>query len=166
MKRMTDWTIANGFARCAAVLLLFGVAACAGDERYGSPETGYLENAQEIVSAADWSKPEKITVILSEFSFSPDALTFRAGQTYALKLFNPDPISHNFTSSTFFRAIAAYRLTMSDGEADMPVLESISLDSKETKILYFVAARPGSYALKCDVTLHATFGMTGEIAIR
>ncbi len=163
---MTDWITANGFARCVAILLLFGVAGCAGDERYGSPDSGYLENAQEIVSAADWSKPEIINVTLSEFSFSPDALVFRAGQTYGLKLFNPDPIRHNFTSSTFFRAIAAYRLTMSDGEADMPTLESISLDSKETKILYFVAARPGSYALKCDVPLHATFGMTGDIEIR
>ena len=70
------------------------------------------------------------------------------------------------TATEFFHAIAAYRLSMSDGEAGMPLLESISLESKETKILYFVPVRPGNYALKCDVTLHATFGMTGKIEIR
>ncbi len=164
---MTDRYTANRFARCAAILLMFGVAGCgAGDERYGSPESGYLENALAVVTAADWTKAEKINVVLSDFSFSPDALAFRAGQPYALVLFNPDRIAHNFTAGAFFRAIAAQRLTMSDGEAGMPILESISLASKETKILYFVAVRPGSYPLKCDVTLHATFGMTGEIEIR
>lgn len=164
---MTDKYTANGFARCAAILLMFGVAGCGvADERYGSPETGYLENAQAVTSAADWSKAEKVTVTLSDFSFSPDALVFRAGQPYELTLVNPDPISHNFTTGTFFRAIAAQRLTMSDGEAGMPLLESISLVSKETKILYFVAVRPGRYALKCTMTLHATFGMTSEIEIR
>lgn len=163
---MTDRLPLNAIARCTAILLLLGVAGCTGDERYGNREAGYLENAHEIVSAADWSKPENIDVTLSEFSFSPKTLTFSAGKTYALKLFNPDPITHNFTAGTFFRAIAAYRLTMWDGEADMPILESISLNSEETKTLFFVAVQPGSYALKCDVTLHATFGMTGAIVIR
>ncbi len=55
---------------------------------------------------------------------------------------------------------------MSDGEAGMPILESISLASKETKTLFFVPVRPGGYALKCNVTLHATFGMKGEFEIR
>lgn len=164
---MTDWFTTRGLARCAAVLLLFGAAGCGPvDERYGEAGSGYVENALEIVSAADWPKAEKITVTLSNFSISPEALSFNAGQPYALTLHNPSAIAHNFTAGAFFHAIAAYRLTMSDGEADMPLLESISLESKETKILYFVPVRPGSYALECDVTLHATFGMTGEIEIR
>lgn len=163
---MTDLFTVNRIARRAVILLLFGVAGCAVDERYGSPDSGYLENIQAVVSAADWSKAEKITVTLSNFSFSPDALVFRAGQPYELTLINSASFSHNFTTGTFFRAIAAQRLAMSDGEAGMPTLESISLESKETKTLYFVAVRPGRYALKCSVPLHAIFGMTGEIEIR
>jgi len=147
--------------------LLAALAACGGpQDRFGARETA-SEAAQRIaaISAADWGAAEAVTVTLDEFSFTPDALTFRGGRTYALTLVNAGGSAHTFTAPEFFRAVAMRPPGPGQGAHGEAPLESVALGEGESRTLEFVAVTPGTYALKCERPLHSTFGMTGTIVI-
>ncbi len=150
-----------------AVLAVVGVGGCAGAiDLFGDPKAGYVGDAAGRVASADWSRAETLTVALSEYAFSPSALTFRAGAPYRLRIENGGKSTHFFVSDGFFKAIAAAKLITPSGETARPYLKSIALAPGEVKDLHFVPVRPGTYALECMAPFHAGFGMRGEIQIR
>ena len=108
------------------VAVMLGLAGCAGGEDvFGKPGAGYVEDMAAQVAAADWSKAETITVTLSEFEFAPATLSFRQGVPYRLRMENRGDATHFFASEGFFKAIATQRLKTPQGEIDMPYLRSI-----------------------------------------
>ncbi len=150
-----------------AALAVVGVGGCAGaQDVFGDPGAGYVGDARERVASAEWPRAEPLTVVLSEFSFSPATLTFRAGTPYRLKIENGGDSTHFFVSDGFFKAIAPGRLITRSGETAQPTLKSIALAPGEAKDLEFVPVRTGAYELECTAPLHAVFGMHGTILIR
>lgn len=148
------------------LVLCLALAACGGvADRYGSPESGYVEDPAAATGAVDWSEAVAVTVELSSFEFTPDDLVFRTGTPYALTLVNESSSAHTFTAPGFFRAIAVRALTGAEDATAAARLESIGLQPGEAKRLDFVPVKPGTYALECDRPLHDVFGMTGELRI-
>lgn len=157
-------TRVNPIAIIAAVML--GLAGCAGGEDvFGKPGAGYVEDMAAQVAAADWSKAETITATLSEFEFAPATLSFRQGVPYRLRMENRGDATHFFASEGFFKAIASQRLKTPQGEIDMPYLRSIAVAPGVEKELFFVPVKKGEYDLECTAPLHSLFGMVGRIRV-
>ena len=151
-------------ATIAAVTL--GLAGCAGGEDvFGEPGAGYVEEMAAQVAAADWSKAETITVTLSEYEFAPATLSFRQGVPYRLRIENRGSVTHYFESEGFFKAIASQRLKTPRGEIDLPYLKSIAVARGVEKELFFVPVKGGEYDLECTAPLHSLFGMDGRIEV-
>jgi len=147
----------------ASVLALAGCAA--GEDRFGAPGAGYVEDAAGRAEAVDWSTAESVTVTLSEFAFSPATLTFRAGAPYRLILENAGGQTHFFVSRAFFKSIAARELRSGEEAVSAPRLEKIALAPGATKELSFVATETGTFDLVCTAFLHELFGMTGSVQV-
>ena len=157
-------TRVNLIAIIAAMTL--GLAGCAGGEDvFGEPGAGYVEDMAAPVAAADWSQAETITVALAEYEFAPAALSFRRGVPYRLRIENSGGATHFFASEGFFKAIAAQRLKTPEGEIDMPYLRSIAVAPGAVKELFFVPVKKGQYDLECTAPLHSLFGMVGGIQV-
>lgn len=104
---------------------------------------------------------ENVTVTLTNFRFTPAALTFHHGQAYTLRIVNGASGGHNFVAPEFFAAS-----TMSAAERAKAPNGKVDLAGGESAVLHLTApARPGSYKLKCSHFLHSSFGMTGEISV-
>lgn len=146
-----------------AVLVLAGCDA--GEDVFGDPGAGYVEDVAAVITAADWSQAETVTVTLSEFYFSPASLTFRANVPYRFRIANRGIAAHNFVSQTFFKAIAIQRMKTPQGDIDMPYLKSIAVAPGTEKEVFFVPVKKGEYDLECTAPLHRLFGMVGKIAV-
>ncbi len=172
MNGRTSIPIERGvFARAGkaalAALAIVGVGGCAGaHDVFGDPGAGYVADARERVASAEWPLAETLTVVLSEYAFSPGTLTFRAGTPYRLTIENGGESTHFFVSDGFFKAIAPGKLITRSGETAQPYLKSIALAPGAAKVLEFVPVRTGAYELECTAPLHAVFGMRGTILIR
>jgi uncharacterized cupredoxin-like copper-binding protein len=110
------------------------------------------------VAAADRSAPQDVTVMLSEYRFSPDHLVFRRGVPYRLILENRGKELHEFTAPAFFHAVA-----LAAPEILVPGGGEVVLGPGERKALEFVAADAGHYSLSCAD--HDWAGMTGDIVV-
>jgi uncharacterized cupredoxin-like copper-binding protein len=101
--------------------------------------------------------PPAVTVMLSDYRFSPDHLVFRRGASYRLLLENHGKELHEFTAPAFFHAV-----TLGTPEVLGPGGDVV-LRPGERKELRFVASAAGRYALSCAD--HDWAGMTGDITI-
>lgn len=117
----------------------------------------FLVLAALAMPASAQQAPRTVEVDLASFSFTPSAIQLRAGEPVVLKLVNTGRGGHNFSAPEFF---AAARLapgqTVSEGTVEVP--------SRGTVEVRLTPAR-GHYNLRCTHTLHATFGMRGEIVV-
>jgi uncharacterized cupredoxin-like copper-binding protein len=102
-----------------------------------------------------------VTVTMTNFHFTPMALKFHHGQAYTLRIVNATSSGHSFAAPEFLAAS-----TMTAAERAKAPGGKVELSGGESAELHLTApARPGSYKLKCSHFLHASFGMTGEIAV-
>jgi uncharacterized cupredoxin-like copper-binding protein len=111
-------------------------------------------------AAAQSANPQLVEVELSSFAFSPNALTFRHGQTYRLHLVNTSGGGHDFTAPEFFAAsqiAPADRARVADGKVKLAGRQSVDITLTPEK--------PGAYELHCSHFLHAGMGMKGEINV-
>jgi uncharacterized cupredoxin-like copper-binding protein len=108
--------------------------------------------------AVDWSKAQKITVVTTEYKFTPNSLTFHKGIAYRLHLDNKGKEAHEFTAPAFFKAIE-----MRDARPLNTDQTEIVIQPGQKKDLYFVPNTPGTYDLRCSD--HDWAGMTGGITI-
>ncbi len=110
-------------------------------------------------AAADWSQARPVTVVASEYQFSPDKLTFKRGVAYRLHIENHGKELHEFHAPAFFKAVEL---------ADPAVLNAdrteILIHPGEAKDLTFVAKKAGRYRLICSD--HDWAGMTGAITVK
>jgi uncharacterized cupredoxin-like copper-binding protein len=143
----------------AGIFLLFlGTAGFAG--------TDYVRDAPERVKAADWSKMETVSVVLTEHRFAPAHMSFRKDVPYKMELKNEGSEKHYFVSGGFFRAIATRKVQSTDGEIKAPYLEAIEVYPGRSMELYFIPVKEGDYDLSCTIEGHAEKGMRGKIHIR
>lgn len=151
-------------AAFAAALLL--VSGCALNlDRFGTAEEGYVADPASHTAAVDWTKAETATIKLSDFAFTPNALDFKKGTAYRLRLENTSDKTHYFAAEDFFKAIAVAKLVTAQGEETNPYVKLIAVPEGETKELDFVAVNGGAFDLLCTAPLHAILGMRGTIRI-
>ncbi len=109
-------------------------------------------------ASVDWSKATVLTVVLMEYSFTPNRLSFTRTLPYRLHLENRGRELHEFTAPEFFKAIAVRN-------PEVLILEGreVVLHPGEQKDVLLVPQRGGHYSLICAD--HDWTGMTGDITI-
>jgi plastocyanin len=115
--------------------------------------------ASAAAQQPDWNGAPVVEVTLSSFAFAPETLHLRAGRPVILHLVNASSGGHNFKASEFFAASVVR-------EGDRPALRDGTVEvGHGTSRDIAIVPRAGHYPLKCSHTLHATFGMKGEIVV-
>ena len=140
------------------------LAGCSSD--HGSNPSSPSFDAAAIAASADWSNAEARTIVLADYSFTPNDPVFKRDQTYRLHLENKSTHKHTFGSDTFFQAIAVQYLQVGGADVSRKGLKNIELDPGQAADISFVAVSPGTYGFYCDVFLHDTMGMDGNIVIQ
>jgi uncharacterized cupredoxin-like copper-binding protein len=108
--------------------------------------------------AAD-SKARPVTVVASEYQFSPATLVFKRGVAYRLHLENHGKELHEFHAPEFFAAVE-----LGDPTVLNPDKTEIAIHPGEAKDLTFVPKKAGRYKLICSD--HDWAGMTGSITVK
>lgn len=142
------------------LVLLCLLAGC------GAPARGPIASAELTAAPAslDWSKSERIDLVLDSFEFTPGQLTFAAGRPYRLHLENRANSGHNFDAPEFFRSLALKSdATTQEIGAAGGLLEILPNGEAD---IYFVPTKSGSFSFKCSHLLHASFGMVGSITVQ
>lgn len=89
---------------------------------------------------------KEITVVGTEFAFSPSAITVQAGQKVKLTFKNEGRAPHNLVIEGF----GISTKTIGGGQAD---------------IVEFAAPQSGTYTFICSVPGHAAAGMSGDLTV-
>jgi len=109
--------------------------------------------------AAEGSQPRPVTVIASEYQFSPAKLTFKRGVAYRLHLENHGKELHEFHAPDFFKTAEIGDPTILNADRT-----ELLIHPGEAKDLIFVPKKPGRYKLICAD--HDWAGMTGAITVK
>jgi uncharacterized cupredoxin-like copper-binding protein len=133
--------------------LAFTLSACATNQ----PASNQPLSAAD--AAVDWTHAKTVAVTLSDFEFTPDHLTLRAGQPVRLMLSNTGSGKHDFSAPAFFAA-AAFKMG-----GTPPVAGKVSLAQNQRAEIDVVPSTPGQYPLDCTEFLHDMLGMTGQIPV-
>jgi uncharacterized cupredoxin-like copper-binding protein len=115
--------------------------------------------APAMAAAVDWSQARPVTVIASEYRFSPNRLAFKRGVAYRLHFENHGKELHEFHAPEFFNAAELRNPEVLNADRT-----EIQAKPGEAKDLYFVPQRPGRYPLFCPD--HDWAGMTGSITVK
>ena len=147
---MTRWVVA-----CAGMVVLAGCAT-----------VDYVADAEVRVKAADWSKKETVSVVLTEYSYTPSTLDFKAGVPYKLEIQNKGTVKHYFTAQDFFKSIATKKVqSKADGEIKAPYFSALEVFPGRSLDIYFVPVKKGTYKFHCTIEGHEAQGMHGTIVI-
>ena len=125
----------------------------------------WVQNAGDLVSAADWDSMQTVRVEMDEFSFGPVTLAFEAGKPYKLEIVNVGVEKHYFTAEEFYRSVAFRKVQDSSGEIKAPYFKAIEIFPGEQADLYFIPTRIGDYDSTCTITGHDKAGMFGTITV-
>jgi uncharacterized cupredoxin-like copper-binding protein len=120
---------------------------------------GFLgSSAAAPAAAVDWAKARPVTVVASEYKFTPNHIVFRRGVAYRLTVANRGTELHEFNAPQFFKTI-----TMRDAAALNVDRTEIDVQPGQQKVLYFIARHDGNFRLICPD--HDWAGMTGTIRV-
>jgi plastocyanin len=97
-----------------------------------------------------------VEISLSNFDFAPSTIRLRAGEPVVLHLVNTARGGHNFAAPEFFAAASGVGGPVTEGKVEVHGNQSVDVH---------VTPARGQYRLRCTHTLHAAFGMTGEIDV-
>jgi uncharacterized cupredoxin-like copper-binding protein len=116
---------------------------------------GFLLGA---AAAAAATQPVEVDVVMVDYRFEPDHLTFDRGVHYRLHLENRGKETHEFTAPTFFAASAIDNPDVLNAEQAEVLLQP---GDKKDVLLTPLAA--GTYDLRCAD--HDWYGMVGGITV-
>jgi uncharacterized cupredoxin-like copper-binding protein len=105
------------------------------------------------------AEPERVDVIMLDYRFSPDRLTFEHGVHYRLHLENHGKETHEFTAPVFFAAAK-----LDNPDALNRERTEVLVQPGESADVYFTPGAPGAYDLRCGD--HDWAGMVGGITVR
>jgi uncharacterized cupredoxin-like copper-binding protein len=104
-------------------------------------------------------EPVKVDVIMVDYKFEPDQLTFQHDVHYQLHLENHGKETHEFTAPVFFATIAIDNPDVLNRERS-----EVLLQPGESKDVFFTPHKPGTYDLRCAD--HDWYGMVGGITVK
>src|SRR5215469_7686906 len=108
--------------------------------------------------AAD-AAPQTLNVVMVDYRFEPDHLTFQHGQRYRLHLENHGTETHEFTAPTFFATAKIDNPEILNREHS-----EIVMQPGDAKDLFLTPGKPGTYDLRCSD--HDWNGMVGGITVK
>jgi plastocyanin len=109
--------------------------------------------------AVESNTPQRVEVILADFSYSPQTVRLRPNEQIVLRLINRGSGRHNFAAPEFF---AAAQLE----PASVALVRKSKVEVKKgTSVDLTLTPAAGRYKLKCTHFLHSSFGMKGEIIV-
>ena len=141
-------SLAAAALRIAVVLLVVVVAGC-------GPRAEPV--AQPAVPASDAA--QTITIVLTDFAFTPDHVTLQAGVPVRLRLVNQSDGGHDFSAPAFFAASSFPAGSMA------PAGGKIEVGAHQTAEVALTPNVPGNYPVECTHFLHSLFGMTATIQV-
>jgi uncharacterized cupredoxin-like copper-binding protein len=106
---------------------------------------------------ADLAGAQEITVVLSDFQFTPARIVLAQGRPYRLRLVNRGSGKHDLTARGFFRTVRSERPLPADGR--------VALGAGEEALLGFIPTEKGTFPFECSVFLHSLFGMEGTFVV-
>ena len=112
-----------------------------------------------LAADTDWSQAQTVTLVMTEYKFTPSTLTFKLGTPYRLHMVNKGKEMHELDGPQFYAAISV-------GNPEILVHSGLEVDVEPGKSqdLLFVPLQAGSYAVDCDD--HEAFGMTGNFTVQ
>lgn len=108
--------------------------------------------------AVDWSQAQTVTVVTSEYRFTPNKLTFRRGVPYRLHLENHGTETHEFTAPAFIKTTRIRNSKVLNADHT-----EVLVQPGQSKDFYFVPQAAGHFPLICGD--HDWAGMTGDITV-
>lgn len=115
-------------------------------------------HAQEAATA---SAPTVVEIVMTNFAFTPQTLTLKAGTPYRLHFVNNSSKPHNYVSRTFFAALSM----SAEDKAKIASDDQIELASGQSATLDVVPQQAGTYAVRCTHPMHSMMGMKGTAVI-
>lgn len=110
------------------------------------------------------TKTIELGTVSGELKFTPDHLTFQAGQRYQLQLTNNSPVKHYFTAKNFADAIWSQKVDAGNVEIK-GVIHELELRPGTRADWVFIPLRAGLYQLRCTIPGHTEAGMVGTIEV-
>jgi uncharacterized cupredoxin-like copper-binding protein len=107
---------------------------------------------------AEERKAETVTLVGTDYVFTPNHLVFRVGSAYRLRVENRGKDLHEFTARAFLKAVEISNPEVLNQEGTEIVVEP-----GQAKDLYFVPRQAGRFPFVCAD--HDWAGMTGDIVI-
>lgn len=120
--------------------------------RYGVPA------ALGMLLAAAAPVPTPLNVVMTDYKFAPDHLTFQHGVQYRLHLENHGKETHEFTAPTFFATAKIDSPEVLNRERTEVVMQP-----GDVKDVLLTPKNPGTYDLRCSD--HDWNGMVGGITV-
>jgi uncharacterized cupredoxin-like copper-binding protein len=113
-----------------------------------------------VVAVIMWSRPPAATInlLMVDYRFDPDHLTFQHDVRYRLHMENHGKETHEVTAPTFFAAATIENPDVLNREHTEVVMQP-----GEVKDMYLTAHKPGTYDLRCSD--HDWNGMVGGITV-
>lgn len=110
-------------------------------------------------AAAAPPDPVTINLVMIDYKFQPDHLTFQHDVHYRLHLENHGTETHELTAPTFFATAKIDNLAALNREHS-----EIVVQPGESKDVFLTPAKPGTYDLRCAD--HDWNGMVGGITVQ
>jgi len=104
-------------------------------------------------------KPVELDVVMVDYDFEPDHLTFKHGVRYQLHLQNKGKETHEFTAPVFLATAAIENPDILDNRRS-----EVTLEPGESKDLFLTPRKRGKYDLRCAD--HDWNGMVGGITVK
>ncbi len=138
------------------------------------PPSSPAVTASEWIDFVNWDDATTVEVQMvetsgTEMSFSPNALSFEAGQPYILKIINPasNAFKHYFSpeGSSLYQAIATRKMQTPDAEYKAPYFDAVELLPGGFVEVFMVPVLAGTYDIVCTIPGHEEFGMTATAEV-
>jgi plastocyanin len=112
------------------------------------------------VNAALAQTDNLINISLTNYAFTPNAITLKTGTTYHLHFINSGSKDHNFSAPEFFAASAVAP------EDEAKVKKGlVGLESGQSVDVTVTPSRAGTYPVECTHFMHKMMGMHGSITV-
>jgi len=112
-----------------------------------------------LAAGATAAEPERVTVVMTEYTFKPDHVVFQHGHRYRLHLQNSGGELHEFTAAAFFKTAK-----IENPDAMNADRTDVVLQPHESKDIILTPNRKGTFALVCAD--HDWEGMIGTITVK
>lgn len=128
-------------------------------------EGEWVQDGAALVSAADWTTAETVSVELGESFFKPDVITLKAGMPYNLELKNSGAKKHEFSAVEFYVTAAVNNVDDASGVYKGPMLQTVEVFPASQANLYLIPTIAGEYEVVSEIEDDYELGMVATIVV-